>query len=254
MKKIFLVLTVATTLFACKKVNDKEKTFKGATVQVHDGKAWSTLKLNEDGAPEQLAITINDAAMNSLPTEGGEGGHNHDNNLVVPLHPKALETTPYKFIGLDWNPAGHPPQNIYTLPHFDFHFYMVPEAEVTGATDMAKIMVEPAADYIPANHVAGPPVPQMGLHWVDITSPELNPNNPATFTQTLITGSYNGKVTFLEPMITLEFLKNTTSFERSIPQAAKVQTTGYYPTKMRIIKQAGETTIRLEAFVFRQGS
>lgn len=253
MKKIFLLLAVSTVVFACKKEDHKEKTFKGATVQMHDGKAWSTLKLNENGTPQQLAITITDAAINSLPLEG-DPDHNHDNNLVLPLHPKALETTPFKFIGVEWAPAGHPPQNIYTLPHFDFHYYMVPQAEVTAATDMNKILLEPAADYIPDNHVAGPPVPQMGLHWLDATSPELNPNNPATFTQTMIVGSYNGKVTFLEPMITRSFLLSTTSFERPIPQAAKVQTTGYYPTKMRISKSGGETSVILESFVLRQAS
>ena len=253
MKKIFLMLAVSTVLFACKKETGKEKTFKGATVQLHDGKAWSTLTVDDEGAPEQLAITITDAAMNSVPLEG-ESGHNHDNNLVVPLHPKTLKATPFQFIGLDWNPGGHPPMNIYTLPHFDFHFYMVPQAEVEAAVDPLKLNLAPAADYIPANHIATDAVPQMGMHWVDVTSPELNPTNPAVFTQTMILGSYNGKVTFYEPMITRDFLLSTTTFERSIPQAPKVQTTGYYPTKMRIVKAGGETSVILKDFVLRQAS
>jgi hypothetical protein len=168
------------------------------------------------------------------------------------LPAKALEVTPFKVNGLDWNPQGHEPENVYTLPHFDFHYYMVPAAEVLGAVDMQKMMVPPAAEFIPANYVAGPPVPQMGLHWVDVTSPELNPTNPQTFTQTFIFGSYNSKLTFYEPMITRQFLLNTNNFERSIPQAPKVQTTGYYPTKMRITKKGGETSVILDGFVHRQ--
>jgi hypothetical protein len=251
MKKIFLLFAAATVLYSCKKDNDKEKTFEGEKVQLHEGKAWSWLKVDKDGKPKQLGVTINDAAMNSLPI-GGEPGHSHENNLVVPLPAKALEVTPFKVVGLDWNPQGHEPENVYTLPHFDFHYYMVPAAEVLGAVDMQKMMVPPAAEFIPANYVAGPPVPQMGLHWVDVTSPELNPTNPQTFTQTFIFGSYNSKLTFYEPMITRQFLLNTNNFERSIPQAPKVQTTGYYPTKMRITKKGGETSVILDGFVHRQ--
>ncbi len=253
MKKIFLFVAAATFLVSCKKDEDKEQTYKGATVQLHNGKAWSSVKVDKTGKPLQLAITINNAALNSLPT-GGSQGHDHSNNLVVPLHPKAVSGTPFKFVGLNWNPAGHPPQNIYTLPHFDFHFYMVTPAEVEATVDVAKMNIQPPADYIPQNHIAVDPVPQMGLHWIDVTSPELDPNNPATFTQTFIFGSNDGKVTFYEPMITLDFLKSSSNFERNIPQPSKVHQTGYYPTKMRIVKQGDETSVILDGFVLRQAS
>ena len=156
-----------------------------------------------------------------------------------------------KHVFLNWNPAGHEPPGIYDLPHFDFHFYLVPDAERVASTDMAKINIQPAADYVPANHMAGAPVPQMGLHWLDLASPELS---GAKFTQTFIYGSYDGKVTFIEPMITKEFLLNTTNFERSIPQPAKYQRAGYYPTKMRIIKHDRVTEVILDNFVQRQAS
>ena len=91
----------------------------------------------------------------------------------------------------------------------------------------------------------------MGTHWLDVTSPELN-GQP--FTQTFIYGSYNGKVTFAEPMITLDFLKKTSSFERDIPQAAKVQKSGYYPTKLNITKHDGITEIVLTGFVYKTQS
>jgi hypothetical protein len=141
--------------------------------------------------------------------------------------------------------------NIYTLPHFDFHYYMVTEAEVRGATDTAKLNAAPAADYLPANHVSGGAVPQMGNHWADITSPEFN-GQP--FTQTFMYGSYNSKITFYEPMITLNFMKSTTKFSRSIPQPARFKTAGYYPTKMSVSKHDGVTDVILEGFVKRNAS
>lgn len=255
MKKVFIIAVAATTLFSCKKDNEKAGYFKGTEVAVHDGKAWSWIRLDKDGAPEQLSVTLNDQVLNSVPV-GGEtgGGHSHENSVVVPLHEKAVEHSPFKYVGLDWNPSGHDPANVYTLPHFDVHFYLAPKSAVDAAIDMGKMNVHPAADYVPQNYVPGPPVPQMGKHWVDITSPELSQTNPQTFTQTFIYGSYDGKVTFYEPMITLDFLKNTSSFQRSIPQPAKVQQSGYYPTKMRILKHNGETEIILDEFVYRQAS
>jgi hypothetical protein len=100
-------------------------------------------------------------------------------------------------------------------------------------------------------HTFGAPVPKMGLHWLDLTSPELNGQQ---FTQTFIYGSYNGNVNFYEPMITKAFLDVTTSFQRNFPVPAKFKTAGYYPTKMRIERKQGVTNVILEEFVYRQAS
>lgn len=49
------------------------------------------------------------------------------------------------------------------------------------------------------------------------------PGGGQKFTQTFIFGSYYGKVAFMEPMITWDFLKNSTTFTRAIHQPAKFQ-------------------------------
>ena len=262
MKKI-AVLLMATTIVAtsCKKENEeKAGIFKGPEVQVHDGKAWTWIQIDKNGNPERLAITINDAALNSVPAgSSGDDHHDHDhsgeNNWILKFHPKA-GVTPFNHVGLDWNPSGHEPEPIYGKPHFDFHFYLI-SAEAVAAippydVDSLKFKNWPAPAYFPANYFnAGGGVPQMGAHWVDLTSPELN-GQP--FTQTFIYGSYDGKVTFYEPMITLDFLKNSSNFERNIPQPAKVQKSGYYPTKERVVKHDGVTEIVLDGFVYRTQS
>jgi len=255
MKKIgMLLLAVAVIVSSCKKDNDdKAGIFKSPEVKVHDGKAWTSVKINKRGDPEQLAITIDDAALNSLPI-GGEGGHDHSdgNNWILKFHPKA-SVIAFDHAGLDWNPAGHEPEPIYGKPHFDFHFYMISPEAVAAIppyeTDSLKFKNWPAPDYFPVNYFnAGGGVPQMGAHWIDLTSPELN-GQP--FTQTFIYGSYDGKVNFYEPMITLEFLKNNSNFERNIPQPAKVQKSGYYPTRLRVVKHDGLTEIILDGFAYR---
>ncbi len=253
MKKLFLLAMVAGAVFtSCKKDDDKSGIFKGPDAAVYHGKAWTWIQLNKEGNPERVALSIDDAALNSVTvgtgTTGGE--HHHDNNVVVKFHPKA-DATIFNHAWINWNPDGHPPVGIYDKPHFDFHFYMVSPEERETYIDPVKLDASLPTDYLPANYIGVDPVPQMGKHYVDVTSPELN-GQP--FTQTFIYGSYDAKLKFIEPMITLEFLKNTTSFERAIPQPAKFQKAGYYPTKMRIEKYNGVTNIILEGFVLRQAS
>ncbi len=264
MKKLLFLCIAAGTLFtSCKKdkpgieKKEKEKIFKGAITKFQHGKAWTWYEVDNNDNPLRLAVAIDDSAMASLDrTQPGGTGHHHENMLSLAFHPKAVAATPFNHLGLDWNPFGHEPEPIYGKAHFDFHYYMMTEAERMAIPpypmDSLKFKNVPGPAYFPATYInPGGGVPQMGAHWIDVTSPELN---GAPFTQTFIFGSYNGKVNFYEPMITEAFIINNPTFERSIPQPAKVQKTSYYPTKMRIQKINGTTNIILEAFVLRQAS
>lgn len=253
MKKFFFLLTISTALFACDKDKDKDGTFTSQTATLHGGKVWTSVTV-KDNKPEQLAIVVNDAAMNSVPVGQPTDHIGHENNMNIPVPQRALETTPFKFVMVNWNSSGHEPDDIYTLPHFDFHFYMSNASDVMNFTDATKIDGNlPGAEYVPANYIApGPGLPRMGKHWIDVTSPELGGQVP--FTQTFIYGSYDGKVVFYEPMITLDFLKASNNYERAIPQPAKYKDAGYYPTKMKIVKKDGATHIILDGFTYRQAS
>jgi len=249
MKKFLILLTFASALVACEKDQPKEKVYTSQKVTLHGGKVWSSAKVSKDGKPEQVSIIVDDAAMNSVPVGQPTDHVGHENNLMIPVPQEG--SVPFKFIMVNWNSSGHEPENVYTLPHFDFHFYMTPQSEVVGYTDMTKLEIDPAADYLPANHIGGAPAPGMGKHWLDLASPELGGE---TFTQTFIYGSYDGKVVFYEPMITRDYLLATNSFERDIPQPAKFKNSGYYPTRMKIKRENGVTEVSLEGFIYRQGS
>jgi hypothetical protein len=251
MKKLFLVLSFPAILLSCKKEKNSGEIFTGRKVAVAQGKAWTWLHINKEGTPQQLAITIDDAALHSLSTGGSsERGQHHPEKIIIPLHQKAIAVTPFKFIGADWNPAGHDgPNGVYEKPHFDFHYYLLEEAQIAAATDPAKLNLHPEPGYLPQNYVPGPPVPQMGKHWIDVTSPELN---GMPFTETFIYGSYDGRINFYEPMITLDFLKSTNLYQRSIPQPSRFRQTGYYPAKLVLLKHDGLTEIIFDDFVFRQ--
>jgi hypothetical protein len=261
MKRVFLLLSAAILAFAsCDKKDDqgKDGIYKGPVTKFHNGKAWTWVQLDSQNKPQRIAISIDDAAMNSLPAATGDMGHdmgNMANHLVLKFHEKA-SATPFLHALLDWNPAGHEPENVYTLPHFDFHFYTTPDAERAAIppyeVDSTGFLNFPAPAYLPANYLPTPGgVPQMGAHWVDVTSPELN-GQP--FSQTFLMGTFNGKVNFYEPMITKAFLDANPNFEREVGAPAKFQQSGYYPAKMRIVKKDGVTNIILEEFVHRTQS
>ena len=258
MKKILFIALAAIAVTSCKKDDlARNGIYKGTVENVHNGKGWTWVQISNTGNPEKLAVVLTDEALNSVPVGGNGDGHGHgdENAWTLKLHPKA-SVTPFDHVGLGWNPIGHEPEPIYGKPHFDFHFYMMTSQEVNAIppyeVDSTGFKNWPAPEYFPATYFnPGGGVPKMGAHWIDATSPELN-GQP--FTQTFIYGGYAGKVSFYEPMITLEFLKNTNNFERAIPQPAKVQKSGWYPTKMRVKKHNGTTEVILDGFVYRQQS
>lgn len=259
MKKYTLLAIVAAVFItACSKdevpgeINDKSGIFKGPEVAVCDGKAWTWVELNSNGDPERVAVVISEDALNSLEVADTNPPSGHEDPLSFVLEfDSNANATIFRHVWLNWNPAGHEPQDIYTVPHFDIHYYMVTAGERESFLDPDKLdeSLDPA--YLPPNYIGVDPVPAMGKHYVDITSPELN-GHP--FTETFIYGSYEARMVFLEPMITLQFLMETQEFERAIPQAAQYQESGYFPTKMRVRKHNGETEIILEDMVYRSAS
>src|SRR5690606_12016793 len=140
--------------------------------------AWVTEDRN--GEPTSVGLTISAEALNNLPD---------DMTGVVMELPGNRGTGIYTFVMLDWNPQWHEPPEIYGLPHFDVHFYIIPEEERLAMTPdkVAEFGNLPALQYAPPGYFPAPGfVPFMGVHWLDGTSPELG---GATFTKTFIWGS-----------------------------------------------------------------
>jgi hypothetical protein len=265
--KFWMVGIALLTWVSCKKTesptpldpNNHSGYFKSSPVDIGRGTAFVWVRMKTDGKPHSIGLTLTKGALEYLPTDSMGHDPNMMNNITELQFPKqALETTPFKHAVINWNARGHLPPP-YALPHFDLHFYTITSAE-RYAIPAYSVMPQkfdnlPAYDYFPPNYftpadtcdcgpIGGNGVlgetaePQMGYHWIDMTSPELQPGGPK-FTQTFIYGSYDGKVNYLEPMITLEFMHNSTFFTRTVPRPAKVQITGYYPTTMTLMKNFG---------------
>lgn len=229
----------------------KSNTFYGPEVSFGSGKVRSFFTLTHDQVPLELGVRITAEAFSGLSTEPGEYSY------IVPLHQKASSVTPFDHIEVDWNPFGHPPPGIYDTPHFDFHFYKISVEEQMAippytAQTAGLFDAPPPAGYLPSGYVPGPGgVPQMGKHWLDVTSPEFN---GGLFTRTFIYGTYNGAVTFYEPMVTKAYIESGISSNTAIrqPQYFAPATT-YYPTQYRVYTDAktGDHYISLGGFVWR---
>ncbi len=224
----------------------------GTPVKVGNGMARTYVVLDSkaEGAPLEVGIALDATVMQGLPDDTDE----HSYELPMPAQGPA----PYQFAELDWNPQGHPPAGVYTVPHFDFHFYAMPKAEWNAIDPITNPNFGPQANNIPTGAyvppfygVLKPPfltpadvaVPRMGVHWVNFTSPELN-GQP--FTKTFIYGSWNGRFTFYEPMITRAYLlTQPNDVVTNIPVPAARPLAGYYPSAYRVTYDAQAKEYRI---------
>ncbi len=237
---------------ASKASNQSEmtNTFKGPEIHVGDGKVRSFIVISHSGVPQEVGFEMTPSVMQGLPSSG-------ENSYIIPLHQKSLTVTPFDHMELDWDPQGHPPAGIYTVPHFDFHFYKISLAAqmaIPAEDNSTAVFFNnyPPTGYLPAGYVPGPVgVAKMGLHWQDITSPEFH---GSPFTKTFIYGSYNGAVTFYEPMASKAFIESTTSSSSDFRQPLYFAPSGtYYPTRYNVYTDAstGNYYVSLSHFVWR---
>jgi hypothetical protein len=203
----------------------KEKTFYGPATPMGKGVARAWVSVNENGEPTAIGVNISAKAVDNLGQEP---------RMFTLQLPKQGDLTLYEYVALDWNPAGHPPFETYGLPHFDLHFYMIPEHEAMAIPGMApfgpngiQFDTPVPAQYVPWHYVMDPGiVPGMGVHWGDLNEPQFKGQ---TFTRTMILGSYQGQFIFHEPMFTLAYLQTKPNVVIPIPQASAYQKPGYYP-------------------------
>jgi hypothetical protein len=206
-------------------------TLPGETVAMGKGSLACWAEVDAQKNPVRIGITLKGVKVSDLPNVPYNGA-------AVPFTvdlPKGLKDTPFTDVSVDFMTNGHEPQPVYGVPHYDLHFYLEPEAvrqKWTIASDEdKKVFSQPVPDgYMPADYVMAPgtEIPMMGSHWVDVKAPELN-GQP--FTTTMIYGTYDGRVVFLEPMVAMSFIEEGKDFEGSVPLPEKVSKKGWYPTK-----------------------
>ncbi|WP_109471713.1 hypothetical protein [Ornithinimicrobium cavernae] len=176
--------------------------------------------------------------------------------------------SPFTYVLTNWNPMGHMPPGIYDTPHFDVHFYTNPNEERLAIRPGPCDVLVHCDDYplgknLPEARYLHPDFqdlnaiePAMGNHLTDLTGPE---HNGEPFTHTFIYGTWDGEVTFYEPMVTHEWysgLSEGTLADGCFPikQPEAFQEAGWYPTEYctRYRENRDELTTSLEGFAYHE--
>lgn len=206
---------------------------EGQAVKVGNGTARVVVATTADGLPRSVSVVLTAGALEGLPAPSEE---HPEWEFVLPM-PETGPRTGYDHVTVDWNPAGHPPQGIYTVPHFDFHFYAVSRAEqeavAFSGTEGAEAAKVADSALLPKSYVVPPDtaVEKMGVHGIDPDSPEFH-GKP--FTSTFIYGYYKGRLTFVEPMVALSYLLSKPDVIAEVKAPSTYSYAGFYPTKYRV--------------------
>jgi hypothetical protein len=259
-------------------------TVYGEAQKLGDGFARVYAELDGEGAPRVIGVSFDQSMLEGLPAmpngwsrcfdknENGRidahGECNGDYELRFALPEELVQrgAMPFRWVSVNFNPMGHPPPAppVWAVPHYDFHFYIMPPEEVAkirpgpcseliDCDDFERARIPVPARYVHADHIdVGAAVPDMGNHLIDSKSAELVLEGRA-FTHTFIFGAYDGHVTFYEPMITLAYLETRPDVCVPIKQPEAWEIEGYYPTSycIRHLTADQRYTVSLEDFVRR---
>ena len=221
-------------------------TFYSPTLPIGNGVVRAWVKENINGEPVSVGVNLSEKALQNLPSVPSQ---------YVLILPKNKGQNFYTHVLLDWNPQGHEPAHVYDVPHFDVHFYIISNEDrlAIGPNDIAEFANAPASQYVPDHYLQLPGgVPQMGAHWADLLSPELN---GGSFTKTFILGSYDGNFIFWEPMITRDYLLTHPNSITDVRQPEVYQHDGYYATQYKVSYSVSpkEYSIALVNLVYHEG-
>lgn len=256
----------------------------GPDARLAEGPVVSYATFDATGTPTAIGVSISAKAMDTLPAEMSDGHQCFDRNgdgaidrdtechhmheRAMPLPSKAANRAdiPFKWVLFNWNPMGHLPPGIYDTPHFDVHFMIEPIESIysidsgpCGPDFVRCDQFEIARKPVPAEYVAADYqnfdaiVPAMGNHLLDVKAPELH---GAPFTRTWIYGAYDGRITFYEEMVTVDYLKSRPDTCHAIKQPAAVAVDGFYPTQSCLRYNATDEayTVSMESFVYRDAT
>lgn len=223
--------------------------FKGPEVHMGNGKIRSWISINHADIPQEIGVEMENASLFGLPQNPTDFPAA---TFMLPLHQKAKQLTAFDHIVVNWNVHGHEPEQVFDVPHFDFHFYTISVAEQLAIPPYP--MAPADFDNLPPNNywpdmyfpTAGG-VPQMGKHWADgfFVPP---------FTKTMIYGSFKGRFIFVEPMVTRALMLSGNTYTETYRQPhVFVPDHKFYPTVYNIYKNAASNKhyVTLSNFVWR---
>lgn len=252
-----------------------------------DGTARLYIELGVDNLSAALGITFEKGMLGGLPPkpntysrcfdkngngkidDHGECNGDYELEFLLPDETANRAKLPFEWVGVNWNPEGHPSPAPppWAVPHFDFHFYIQDRegvrairpgicSELINCEDFKRSQKPVPAKYLHSDHIdVGAAVPDMGNHMIDSKSPDLVKGGPP-FTHTFIYGAYDGRITFYEPMITHTYLASQPDMCQDLKLPKAWETGGTYPTRycIRYNSEERDYTVSLESFLYRQSN
>lgn len=247
-RPLFALVILGLVAFALTRAQGQAGTVMGAEGTLFGSKVSSWAKLDAKGAVQEVGVTLPMKTVEAAPVpKAGEAPPaNMEGMMVMPdlrlEFPDVVKKTTFlDHLDLYWEKFGHPPAR-YLTPHFDLHFFGVPSAAVDKID--CKNLTPPGPDQTPKGYApAVPPgvdpatmcVPMMGFHGLPLSEfsgpGELR---SGLFDAVLISGFYEGKYTFTEPMITRAFLMTKKPFGGAVARPEVVGRSTMYPTKFNV--------------------
>lgn len=255
---------------------------EGPAVAVGNGTARLFVDLGPQGEPRRLGITLTEEALTGLATHMNTTSRCFDKNadghvahgeclgdyqaeLTMPASAANLGV-PVRWATVNWNPEGHmaPAPPVWSAAHFDFHFFIAEPALINGirtgpcaefihCEDFARASTPLPKEHLPPDYIdVGAAVASMGNHLVDARDPELA-DPTLGFSRTFIYGAYDGKLIFLEPMVSHAFLSSRPEQCTPLRTPEAYADAGYYPTSYCVRYDAASRTyqVTLEGLVRR---
>jgi hypothetical protein len=227
---------------------DKPNTYKGPELRVGAGHARTFATIGDGGVPKEVGVVLTKEALSGLPTT--------NTTYQLEFHSQAREATLFEHVALGLSATGHglPPSGEIGA-HFDYRFFMTSAAErlaipapaTSGFPAGGGFDVAPPPGYLPANFAMNAAVAQIGRHWGENI---FHPGHHVD--HTMILGTWNGKLTFINPIVTLPTLASGQHHSVAFPQPQRFAEPGYYPTRYNIYKDdKGSHYVSLSHFVKR---
>jgi hypothetical protein len=262
---IFAACTALALLPACGGEStpaSNSGTFFGPSQPLGNGTVRTYTTLDEGGRPTEVGLRLTATALDGLP----ETSTGLPPTLMLDF-PDQASATAFDHVMLNWNPQGHEPPELFGKPHFDFHFDMVDMATIQAIIGSdpdyaAKAERAPESKYVPQDFVVPPgapaaaqAVPGMGVHLIDFSDPTLVPGS-YDFKHIVINGTWDGRYTFIEPMITREWLLTNPTSEQPLKLPQAYQKSAYYPTtyNVHVDEQSKDYVISLGGMTMREAS
>lgn len=265
----------------------------GPVHEMGNGQVSSYIEYGPDGAPISVGVVIERAALGGLPNQVADPRRCADLNgngqldqaseclaiaemfLALPDPMGNEGAVPIQWVGLNWLPSGLSPSatgaawpQAWAQPHLGIHFYLqdfdsvqsIGPGQCGALADcglFARATAPISPELLPSGYVdVGGVISQMGNHLINAAAPEIAQGGGQRLTHSFVYGSFDGALTFFEPMVTPDYLATESGacFPISQPMAFAVQ--GYYPTAycVRQRPEMNAVSVSLEGLIAQAGT